>query len=74
MRYLFVALLTLSCREWLAFLALAAPTAKVKPFSSVVIFGDGYTEQGVAQYRPGSYGQVGTPVCALNLAFPLPDR
>ena len=70
MRYLFVALLTMSCGELFAFPALAAPTVKVKPFSSVVIFGDSYTDQGVAQYRPGSNGQVGTPVCPRNSSFP----
>lgn len=74
MKYLFVALLTLSYGKLFACPALAAPIAKVKPFSSVVIFGDSYTDQGVAQYRPGSNGQVGTPVWALNSAFPLQDR
>ena len=74
MRYLFVALLTLSYGELFACPALAAPTTKVNPISSVVIFGDSYTDQGVSQYRPGSNGQVGTPVRALNSALTLQDR
>jgi phospholipase/lecithinase/hemolysin len=41
---------------------LADNTPKFKSFSSVVIFGDSYTDQGVSQYMPGSNGEVGKPV------------
>jgi hypothetical protein len=33
-----------------------------RKFSSLVIFGDSYTDQGVHQYRPASDGTVGVPV------------
>jgi hypothetical protein len=44
---------------------LAAPTSHSKWFSSVVIFGDSYTDQGVHQYRPDENGEVAEPVCSL---------
>ncbi|KAJ5891234.1 uncharacterized protein N7473_007462 [Penicillium subrubescens] len=44
----------------------AVNTTKFKPFSSVVIFGDSYTDQGVSQYRPGSNGAVGQPGTVLS--------
>ncbi|CEN60490.1 hypothetical protein ASPCAL02927 [Aspergillus calidoustus] len=47
-------------------LALAAPTSGSKSFSSVVIFGDSYTDQGVYQYRPDSNGEVAEPGTSLS--------
>jgi hypothetical protein len=48
---------------------LAAPASNSKSFTSVVIFGDSYTDQGVYQYRPDENGEVAEPVCPH---FPLP--
>lgn len=54
--------LTLTGVNVWAYPTLADTTSKFKSLSSVVIFGDSYTDQGLAQYRPGSNGEVGTPV------------
>ncbi|KAL2811619.1 GDSL lipase/esterase [Aspergillus granulosus] len=47
-------------------LILAVPTSNPKSFSSVVIFGDSYTDQGVYQYRPDSNGEVAEPGTYLS--------
>jgi hypothetical protein len=52
--------------QWVAVvLASSPPSASrsmARKFSSLVIFGDSYTDQGVHQYRPASDGTVGVPV------------
>ncbi|KAL3443932.1 GDSL lipase/esterase [Aspergillus insuetus] len=45
---------------------LAAPASNSKSFSSVVIFGDSYTDQGVYQYRPDANGEVAEPGTSLS--------
>ncbi|KAL4938818.1 hypothetical protein BDV06DRAFT_225645 [Aspergillus oleicola] len=48
------------------FLALASPTTNGKQLSSVVIFGDSYTDQEVHQYRPDDNGEVAQPGTELS--------
>lgn len=59
----FPALLALACAIVRAYPTLADTTSKPKQVSSVVIFGDSYTDDGLTQYRPDSNGEVGEPVC-----------
>lgn len=40
----------------------AKPQLKLDTFSSLVLFGDSYTDQGVRQYRPGPDGTIPEPV------------
>jgi hypothetical protein len=67
MKCRFPASLALTCAIVRAYPTLADTTSKSKQVSAVVIFGDSYTDEGLTQYRPGSNGEVGEPVCDAYL-------
>jgi hypothetical protein len=74
----------LQALEWLSICSASSlPSSSkrmLKKFSSLVVFGDSYTDQGLHQYRPLSDGTIGKPVCEdkniwnfllLHTMFPL---
>lgn len=60
MQRLFAALLAVIGLD-VVYAAPAVRDLKLKSFSTLVVFGDSYTDQGVYQYRPSADGTVGTP-------------
>jgi hypothetical protein len=48
-----------------------ATKLKLDTFSSLVLFGDSYTDQGVRQYRPDPDGTIPEPVRTLTLLLLL---
>jgi phospholipase/lecithinase/hemolysin len=55
---------------WHALLALvtATPTSSnlgLKKFTSLVVFGDSWTDSGLRDYAPDENGNIGQPVCQL---------